>query len=203
MGNEEKGGDPELKKKYIRHEPDKDSPDKPWVIMGKSGRVLARFPTKEAAEKGWAETMQRIHSPHNSLRGDVTELNLNDTIDAKHITSKSFIAGLKAAKTARVDLRINSEGGDILDGFAIYNAIKAHEGHVTAHIDGIAASIASVIAVAADKVCIAKNGFMMIHNGTVKTEGDPNALRQDADVLEKFCKTIAQNQARKAPSTHR
>jgi ATP-dependent Clp protease protease subunit len=132
------------------------------------------------------------------MANDVTELNLNDTIDAKHITSKSFITGLKAANTAKVDLHINSEGGDILDGFAIYNAIKAHEAHVTAHIDGIAASIASVIAVAADKVCIAKNGYMMIHNGTVKTEGDPAALRQDADVLEKFCKTIAQAYADKS-----
>ena len=130
----------------------------------------------------------------------VTELNLNDTIDEKHITSKSFIAGLKAVKTPKIDLQIDSEGGDFLDGFAIYNAFKAHEGHVTAHI-GLAASIASVIAIAADKVCIAKNGYMMIHNGTVKTHGDPSELRQSADVLEKFCKTIAEAYAFKSAKT--
>lgn len=129
---------------------------------------------------------------------DVTELNIKDVIGAKHITSESVAAALRNAGNSSIDLRINSEGGDLLDGFAIYNAIKAHEGQVTAHIDGIAASIASVIAVAADKVCIAKNGYMMIHNGTVKSEGDPATLRQDADVLEKFCKTIAQAYADKS-----
>jgi ATP-dependent protease ClpP protease subunit len=134
------------------------------------------------------------------MANDVTELHLNDTIDEKHITSKSFIAGLKAVKTPNVDLHIDSEGGDILDGFAIYNAIKAHEGHVTAHI-GLAASIASVIACAADKVCIAKNGYVMIHDGMTKATGNPTDLRQEADVLEKFCNTIAQAYADKSAKT--
>ena len=127
-----------------------------------------------------------------------TKLNINDTIDAKHITSKAFIASLNATKGGAVDLHINSEGGDFLDGFAIHNAIKAHSGKVTAHIDGLAASIASVIACAASKVCIAKSGFMMIHNVTTKAEGDPGELRQGADVLDKFCKNLAQAYADKS-----
>ena len=53
----------ELKKKYIQHKPDKDEPDKPWAIVGKtSGRVLGRFPSEEAARAGWNETMKRIHT---------------------------------------------------------------------------------------------------------------------------------------------
>jgi len=71
-----------------------------------------------------------------------------------------------------------------MDGFAIYNQLKAHRGRVVAHIEGVAASMASVIAMAADEVIMPKRAFMMIHNPFAHAAGDADTLRNAADALD-------------------
>jgi ATP-dependent Clp endopeptidase proteolytic subunit ClpP len=83
-------------------------------------------------------------------------------------------------------IRINSPGGAVFDGLAIFNYLINSQLNVTVIIDGAALSIASVIAMAANKVVMAKNAMMMIHNPWVFLGGDANELRKQADVLDKI-----------------
>lgn len=89
-----------------------------------------------------------------------------------------------------LNVRINSPGGSVFDGFAIYNALNAHKATVNVFIDGLAASIASVIAMAGDKIVMAENAMLMIHQPSVVVGGTAAKLRQHADVLDQLSKNI-------------
>lgn len=90
----------------------------------------------------------------------------------------------------QINVRINSPGGLVFDGFAIYNALNAHAAKIVVQIDGLAASIASVIAMAGDEINIAENAMMMIHLPSVFMGGTSEDLRKQADVLDQLTKTI-------------
>lgn len=86
----------------------------------------------------------------------------------------------------QINLYINSLGGSVLEGTAIYNQLRRHPAHVTAYIDGFACSIASVIAMSADTVIMPRNAVMMIHNMWTFVSGNAKELRKCADDLEKL-----------------
>src|SRR5690606_33646296 len=90
-------------------------------------------------------------------KAPVTEIDLYDEIGFWGVNAKEFRARLKDA--GDVVLRINSPGGDVFDGLAIYNDLLQHPGNVRVEITGLAASIASIIAMAGDEVVIAPNAF--------------------------------------------
>ena len=106
------------------------------------------------------------------------------------VAAKTFCKDLAALKVSNIDLHINSPGGSVFDGQAIYNALVRHPATVTTYVDGLAASIASVIALAGDKVCMADNALFMIHNPWGIAQGNSADLRQYADVLDKVRETI-------------
>ena len=83
-----------------------------------------------------------------------------------------------------IEIYINSLGGDVVEGTAIYNQLKRHPAHKTVYVDGFAASIASVIAMAGDEVVMPVNTLMMIHNMSWGIYGDPAQLRKAADDLD-------------------
>lgn len=83
-----------------------------------------------------------------------------------------------------IEIYINSLGGDVVEGTAIYNQLKRHPAHKTVYVDGFAASIASVIAMAGDEVVMPANTLMMIHNMSWYTFGNPAQLRKAAEDLE-------------------
>lgn len=95
-----------------------------------------------------------------------------------------FLKELDKAKD--LDIFINSGGGSVHGGLAIYNQLKRHSGFKTVHIDGIAASIASVIACAADKIVIPSTAQFMIHKPSVMIWENMNAddLRREAESLD-------------------
>lgn len=74
-----------------------------------------------------------------------------------------------------LNIYINSGGGSVFAGMAIYNMLKRHEGFKTVYVDGVAASIASVIALAGDKVVIPANAYFMIHKPWVGLMGAYNS----------------------------
>ncbi len=82
------------------------------------------------------------------------------------VEASSFTRDLKAITAPAIDLHINSPGGSVWDGYAIYHAIASHNAHVTAHIIGIAASAASFIAMAADEIVAYRPSEMMIHDAS-------------------------------------
>ena len=106
------------------------------------------------------------------------------------VSAKNFTKELKALDATAIDLHINSPGGAVFDGHAIYNALKAHPAIVTTYIDGLAASIASVIALAGDKVVMADNALFMIHEPWGMAMGTADDMRKTADVLDKTRDTI-------------
>jgi ATP-dependent protease ClpP protease subunit len=112
------------------------------------------------------------------------ELSLYDEIGAFGIGAKQFIAELKEHKGQHIHLRINSPGGEIVEGSAIYNALTRHEGGLTVHIDALAASMASVIAMSGNPVLMADNALLMIHNPWTIAAGESEDLRKQADLLD-------------------
>jgi ATP-dependent Clp protease protease subunit len=102
-----------------------------------------------------------------------------------------FADDLKALGNVKtIDLRINSEGGSVFDGKAMYTQLVEHKAKVITHIDGLAASAASFIAMAGDEIEIAEGGFVMIHNAWLFAMGDARELRRTADLLDTVNGTI-------------
>lgn len=108
------------------------------------------------------------------------------------ITAKSFSDSIKELGSVNaMDIYINSPGGSVFDGIAIYNQIKRHPAtEKTMHVDGIAASIASIIAMAGTEIRIADNGMFMIHDPWGMTIGTASEMRKQADALDKIRGTL-------------
>lgn len=83
-----------------------------------------------------------------------------------------------------LNIYINSGGGSVFAGLAIYNMLKRHQAHKKVYVDGMAASIASVIAMAGDEINVPSNAFLMIHKPWVMSIGNANDLRKLADDLD-------------------
>ena len=118
------------------------------------------------------------------IYSDIGENFYGDGITAKGV--KSLLDDMQGDIT----IRINSPGGDVFDGFAIYNLLNQHDGHKTVHIDGMAASAASVIAMAGDTITMAENALMMIHDPWTLSVGSADDMRATADLLDKVSASI-------------
>lgn len=92
----------------------------------------------------------------------------------------------KLKNVSSINVYVNSPGGNVFAGVAIYNELKRVNKPVTAYVDGIAASIASLIVLAADKVVMPFNAMLMIHNAWMIAAGDYKEFRALADKLEKI-----------------
>lgn len=114
----------------------------------------------------------------------VVEVLLYDEIGFFGIDADRFVRELNSIEAEEIRVRINSPGGDVFDGVAIYNAIRRHPARVTTHIDGLAASIASVIAMAGEEVLMAENAFLMIHEPWAIVIGAARDMREMADTLD-------------------
>lgn len=100
---------------------------------------------------------------------------------------KTFLNGLTGQP---LDIYVNSPGGSVFAGLAIYNQLTRYAGAITSYVDGIAASIASVISLAADKVVMPSNTQMMIHKAECVSWGNAGDLRKAADMLDKADESI-------------
>lgn len=101
---------------------------------------------------------------------------------------------IRAAGGKKINMHINSGGGSVFAGMAIYNLLKSYEGEVVTYIDGRAASIASVIALAGDRIVMRTGSCMMIHKPAYCLWGAYNAddFRKLADDLDEIQKAIMQ-----------
>lgn len=105
------------------------------------------------------------------------------------ITAKTIASQLKAIG-GPVEVQINSPGGDVFEGFAIYNVLREHPYPVDVKVLGMAASAASVVAMAGDNIQIGVSAFIMIHNCWVLAIGNRHDMRETADFLEPFDKAL-------------
>jgi len=102
------------------------------------------------------------------------------------ISSKQFASELKAGGDVdTINVYINSSGGSVMDGLAIYNSLKRHRARKIVNIDGFAVSIASLVAMAGDEIRMAENGMIMIHDPWIVTSGSAKELREQAAVMDK------------------
>lgn len=122
--------------------------------------------------------------------GNVAELNIYGDItsfpyaesDVSAYNLSQRLAELK--DVSQINVNINSYGGEVMEGLAIYNALKRHKAHVTTYCDGSACSIASVIFMAGDERVMCKPSFLMIHDAWTFAGGNAKELRKQADDLE-------------------
>jgi ATP-dependent protease ClpP protease subunit len=118
------------------------------------------------------------------------EISIYDAIGGYDVNAKQFVDELKEINAEVINLRINSPGGSVIDGNAMFNALQRHPAKVVTHIDGLAASMASVLAMSGDEVRMADNALLMIHNPWTMSIGDADELRADADLLDKMSASI-------------
>jgi ATP-dependent Clp endopeptidase proteolytic subunit ClpP len=126
---------------------------------------------------------------HVKAKAESAEVLIYDEIGGWGISAKDFIDSINPHKGKPLTVRINSPGGSVLEGFAIYNYLKGF--NATVKIDGIAASMASVIAMAGKRIEMAENSFLMIHNPSGLVWGNAEEMRETAEVLDKLGSSIA------------
>lgn len=93
---------------------------------------------------------------------------------------------LASVDTPNLTVRINSYGGSVSEGLAIYSLLSEFKGHVKTIVDGFACSAASVIFMAGSERVVPENGLLMIHNAWTEARGDSNAMKKVAEDLEKI-----------------
>lgn len=128
---------------------------------------------------------------------ETAEISIYDEIGDYGTSAKNFIEEVKNIGKKDITLRINSVGGSVFDGLAIYNTLRSHAGYVNIKIEGLAASISTVIAMAGDNVEMAENGFFMIHNPFGQSAGEAGDMRKTADLLDKIKNEIIEIYQRK------
>lgn len=123
------------------------------------------------------------------IYGDIVSYQWDDS----DTTAQSFKNALDALGDINtLNVYINSPGGSVFQGQAIYTILKRHQAAVNVHVDGVAASIASVIAMAADKVLMPRNAMMMVHNPWTYAMGNAQDLRKQADDLDKIKESLVE-----------
>ena len=120
-----------------------------------------------------------------NLLGDIVQDDSQKYFESDIVPA--MVIGWLAKQDGDIEVNINSLGGSVMAGLAIANAFKAYsKGKVTANVLGVAASMASVVACAADEIRMGKGAFMMIHNPWSIALGDAEALRKEAETLDKM-----------------
>jgi len=122
---------------------------------------------------------------------DTTLIDIYDEISWFGISAADFVKELRAVSTPKIELHINSPGGDVFDGVAIYNALRQHDAQVHVVIDSLAASAASFIAMAGDKITATATAMLMIHDAWGLVIGNAADMREMADLLDKHSDNIA------------
>ncbi|MDO5663567.1 MAG: Clp protease ClpP, partial [Brachybacterium sp.] len=138
-----------------------------------------------------AQTQQWFRMEANE-KERTAEVYLYDAIDPWWgVTAKDFVDAWNRLDVDRIDLYINSPGGDVFDGMAILNVIRRSKATVIAHVDGLAASAASFIAMGADKVVMGRNSELMIHDASGLCWGNAGDMHKLAADLDRVSDNIA------------
>lgn len=138
----------------------------------------------------WSET------PSASTEGDDTTITMFEVIGEDWwtgggVTAKRVSAALRSIGDKDVLVKINSPGGDMFEGIAIYNLLRKHPAQVTIEVMGWAASAASIIAMAGDEIRMGLGTFMMVHNAWGVVVGNRHDMRETADLFDGFDGAIA------------
>lgn len=166
---------------------------------------------RERQDKHARPTATRKPWKINNLSATSAEVYIYDMIGDFGLEAQQFVAEFDAIQATEITVRFSSEGGEVWDGVAMYEAIARHPAHVTGIVDSLAASAASFILMACDVIKVAKTARIMIHDagiGGLYVEGNAAQIRQSvveilefADLLDSMSDTIAQIYADRAGGT--
>jgi ATP-dependent Clp endopeptidase proteolytic subunit ClpP len=125
--------------------------------------------------------------------GSAILLLYGDIGDGYKVESGRIVSELIALQSqyGKIDVRINSRGGDVFSGMAIYNALRQSKSDITIYIDGVAASIAAIIALCGKPLYMSPYAKLMLHSVSGGTWGNASVLRQTADQMEQLQKDLA------------
>jgi len=123
--------------------------------------------------------------------GDTTIVDIYDEIGWFGTGAAEFVKDLRQITTPKIELHLNSPGGDVFDAVAIYNGLRQHRAQVHVIVDSLAASAASFIAMAGDKITAMANAMLMIHDPLGLVIGNAADMRELADLLDKHGDNIA------------
>lgn len=149
----------------------------------------------------------RAEAPAIAVADGVATLRLYDPVDSWGMyygtSAKEFAQSIDQlpADVHTIQLHLNSPGGDVFDGLAILNALRAHPATVIATVDGLAASAASFIATGVDQLVMAPNSELMIHDAWGVVVGNAADMKAMADLLDHVSNNIASIYANKAGGT--
>lgn len=161
--------------------------------------VLSKLETEAQEDSSSMHQMNRVALKPGRVRvnadaGDEAEILIYGDIGGgwwdEGITGESISKEIAAIDADVIHVRVNSGGGLVFEGLAIYNALARHSAKIVMHVDSIAASIASVILMAGDEIHIAEGAQVMVHKPWSGTWGDAAAMRKEADILDKLEKGI-------------
>ena len=130
------------------------------------------------------------YSIHNAA-GPQATIRIYSEIGWFGVTAEDFARDLADITADHIEVQINSVGGDVFDGVAIFNALRSHTARVTTRVDGMAASIASVIVQAGDQRVMLTGSQMMIHEAWGLSIGSAQDMRDFAEILDKQSDLIA------------
>jgi ATP-dependent protease ClpP protease subunit len=116
---------------------------------------------------------------------------IGDDYYEEDVTAASFTKALRGITAPAIDLRVNSPGGAVFDGIAIYTALLEHPATVDVYVDGVAASAASFVSMAGDTIAMQKPAKMMIHDASGIVLGNAADMQAMADLLDELSDTIA------------
>lgn len=167
-----------------------------WLAAKNYMKAISKKSAANARDSGWV-----FRAQHTG--GTVFDLDIYDVVDPNAFTdpfygsygvsARQVLDQLKAAQdVSQINVRINSAGGDVFDGMAIYNLLHSHPARVRVQVDGLCASIASIIAMAGDEIVMGEGTWMMVHKPySAFTQGSgADDLRKTADVLDKMTESM-------------
>ena len=139
--------------------------------------------------KFWDFSMQASGAGALALYGEISDTSWF----GDEVTPAAFLKDLEAlGEIGALDVYINSPGGDVFAGYAIYHMLRRHPARVTVHVDGLAASAASVVAMAGDRIVMPAASMMMVHRAWTLACGDAARLLDIAAELERVDAQLAQ-----------
>lgn len=137
--------------------------------------------------------MNKYLNIHTAPDGTVTIFLYGEIGDYGDVKSGNVVSELKAAENsgARIDVRINSIGGDVYSGIALYNALKGSRADIHIYIDGVAASMAAVLALCGKPVTMSKYARLMLHSVSGGCYGNKTELRRCIDEIQALEDSLA------------
>ena len=160
--------------------------DRPSAMPVPADRRVSAFTKPDVLDR-WSEDAAGIRAVSKgdnviTMFGDIGE----DFWTGEGVTAKGVTAQMRAIGERPIEVQINSGGGDVFEGFAIYNVLREHPQPITMKVMGMAASAASIIAMAGDSIEIGAAAFIMIHNCWCGAVGNRHDFTEVAAFLEPF-----------------